>query len=232
MMIQIDELAQVQVVVPSYARAADIQRFLAQKSYWIVDKIKKSSLNSPSFDSSHPAVSPRKKFEDGEEFLFLGKRFPLKVSEDTQSSSMAVRLSFDGEKFESIIPSKLHRNERQTQIKERFLIWYQMQAKEILGGRVFHYARVMAVDPKDVAIRNHKRIWGSCNYRTQTIHLNWQIVMSPLDVLDYVVVHELCHLRVPNHSKKFWQSVANILPQYKQHRLWLKTHQRQMLLPS
>ena len=106
-----------------------------------------------------------------------------------------------------------------------------MQAKEILGSRIFHYARKMQVEPKSISIKDQKRIWGSCQYRKQSINLNWRIVMSPLDVLDYVIVHELSHLVVPDHSKRFWRKVEDILPNYKQSRQWLKQNQRSMLLP-
>ncbi len=231
MMIQIDNRAQVQVVVPLSARPTDIHRFLFQKAHWIITKIKELSAGAP-VGNFHLENSQRKTFADGQEFLFLGKKFPLSVQECPQSSKTAVSLFFDGLRFAAVVPPALSRNEREAQIKERFLVWYQLQAKEILGSRVFHYTRVMEVGPKEIAIRSHKRIWGSCNYRKQTIHLNWQIVMSPMDVLDYVVVHELCHLRVPNHSKAFWQSVEKFLPDYKQHRMWLKVNQQHMILPS
>lgn len=233
MLIQIDEHAQVQVVVPSSAHPTDIQRFLLQKSHWIIAKIKElTTRNFPLLENSNEIESRRKDFTDGQEFLFLGKKIPLRVQEDSRSFSTAVSLSFDGSKFQAAVPSLLTGIQREAQIKERFLIWYQYQAKEILAGRVFHYTRIMGVGPKEIAIKKHKRIWGSCNYHKQTIHLNWQIVMSPVDVLDYVIVHELCHLRVPNHSKAFWRSVEAILPDYKQRRLWLKVNQRQMILPT
>ncbi len=147
------------------------------------------------------------------------------------SHDSATRLSFDGARWQAAVPENLSGVRGQEQIKERFLLWYRMQAKEILGSRVFHYARVMGVSPKAISIKSQKRLWGSCNFRAQSIHLNWQIIMSPMEVLDYVVVHELCHLKVPNHSKLFWSSVAQVLPDYSKQRQWLKVNQREMRLP-
>ena len=170
------------------------------------------------------------KLEHGQEFLFLGKKLQLEIAEYSPRDFQSTELSFDGKGWRAAIPLTLSRQERERQLKERFFIWYRMQAKEILGGRIFHYARLMGVWPKEISIKTQKRLWGSCNFRKQKIHLNWQIVMSPPEVIDYVVVHELCHLTVPNHSQLFWHSVQKILPEYKSQRSWLRVNQKEMML--
>ena len=171
------------------------------------------------------------KLAHGQELLFLGKKLQLEIAEYSPRDFQSTELSFDGQRWRAAIPLGLSREERERQLKERFLIWYRRQAREILGGRIFHYARLLGVWPKKISIKTQKRLWGSCNFRKQKIHLNWQIVMSPLETIDYVVVHELCHLQVPNHSPLFWSSVQKILPDYKSQRSWLKVHQKEMLLP-
>lgn len=176
-------------------------------------------------------MNQNKVFEHGQEFLFLGKRLQLEIAQYSPRDFESTELSFDGKLWRAAVPSELSREERQNQLKERFSIWYRMQAKEILGSRVFHYGRLMGVWPKEISIKTQKRLWGSCNFRKQKIHLNWQIVMSPLEVIDYVIVHELCHLTVPNHSKFFWRSVQKILPDYQNQRSWLKINQKEMMLP-
>jgi hypothetical protein len=90
----------------------------------------------------------------------------------------------------------------------------------------------MGVEPKKIAVRTQKRLWGCCDYHTQTIHLNWQIILSPIRVIDYVVVHELCHLTVPNHSKRFWKKVEKIIPDFKRHKQWLAVNHIDMVLPD
>lgn len=173
----------------------------------------------------------KKVFEHGQKFLFLGKRLQLEIAEYSHRDFQSTKLSFDGTRWMATVPFALSCHERECHLKERFLGWYRRQAEEILGGRVFHYARLMGVWPKEIAIKTHKSLWGSCNFRKQKIHLNWQIVMSPTEVIDYVVVHELCHLTVPNHSKLFWHSVQQILPDYKSHRAWLRIHQKEITHP-
>ena len=140
-------------------------------------------------------------------------------------------MTFDGFKWVVRIPRHLSLAERQEDIKERLIQWYRLQAKEILGGRVFHFARIMKLGPQEIHVKTQKRLWGCCNYHKQTISLNWQIVMAPLAVVDYVVVHELCHLKIPNHSKQFWQKVEEVLADYQRHRSWLKINAEEMVLP-
>ena len=210
----------VRVVAPRFVSSETIQDFLHRKSRWIIRKLKALTL-SPS------GTLLEKSFKEGEEFLFLGNRFRLQVSgEDVRST----RLSFDGLKWSVIVPNKSSVEEAQRQIKERLLIWYQLQAKEILGQRVVHYSKILDLHPQEIIIKSQKTRWGSCDYRKRSIRLNWQIIMSPPEVMDYVIVHELCHLVIPNHSRAFWEKVAQIVPHYKIRRQWLNAHQNEMTM--
>ena len=151
----------------------------------------------------------------------MGKKYQLDV---LQNGSRSSRIVFDGNKWTVSLPNGLNPQECQARIKKELEKWYRLQAKEILGGRLFHYSRLMNAEPKRIVIKSQKRLWGSCNYRTQAIHLNWKIILSPLEVIDYVVVHELCHLFVPNHSKRFWTKVAKFIPDFKEQQKWLRTN--------
>jgi len=99
--------------------------------------------------------------------------------------------------------------------------WYQQRAATVLGERTRIYAAASGLQPQRILIRAQKARWGSCD-RHNTIRYNWQLVTLPLDLLDYVVVHELCHIAEKNHSKAFWQRVAAILPDYQQRRRQLR----------
>ncbi|OGX07260.1 MAG: hypothetical protein A2Z88_06205 [Omnitrophica WOR_2 bacterium GWA2_47_8] len=129
-----------------------------------------------------------------------------------QNSSGEKYYLFQGEKYPLDIP------------REELIKWYRKQALEIIGVRVFQLARTLGLVPEKVNIRTQKRIWGSCYHRTKTINLNWQLVMAPLEVMDYVIVHELCHLAHPDHSKRFWNKVKQYAPDYKLREKWLKEH--------
>lgn len=100
--------------------------------------------------------------------------------------------------------------------------WYAARAKQIIEARVERYCREMGETVGAVRIKNVKSRWGSCSSK-RNLNFNWRLVMAPMEVLDYVVVHELCHLREMNHSASFWALVRNVLPDYEARSEWLKT---------
>jgi predicted metal-dependent hydrolase len=99
--------------------------------------------------------------------------------------------------------------------------WYIARARELLNERVIFYSKELGVMPNKIAIRNQSRRWGSCSSKGN-INLNWKLVMAPPAILDYVVAHELCHLRHPNHRPEFWRLLATVMPDYGDRRKWLK----------
>ncbi|HEX7557121.1 MAG TPA: M48 family metallopeptidase, partial [Leptolinea sp.] len=88
-------------------------------------------------------------------------------------------------------------------------------------------AKQIGVQPASISIRSQRTRWGSCSTRG-TLSFNWRLIMAPPEVLDYVVVHELAHLKERNHSKKFWAVVALYCPHYLKYRAWLKQNQAAM----
>lgn len=97
-------------------------------------------------------------------------------------------------------------------------------ASKIIKERVAVHAGRMGLLPKKVGVKAHRRRWGSCSLRTGALYFNWRIVMAPLPVIDYIVVHELAHLEHPDHSRSFWSLVARFAPDHKAHRRWLREH--------
>lgn len=101
--------------------------------------------------------------------------------------------------------------------------WYIQQATALLYARTTVWSAKIGVHPQRITIRDQKTRWGSCSVRGN-INYNWRIIMAPPRVIDYLIVHELCHLIVPNHSAMFWTTVAAYLPDFKQHQAWLKSN--------
>ena len=95
--------------------------------------------------------------------------------------------------------------------------WYRREAGAWLAGRVEHYSSQLGVRPSRVAIRGQRSRWGSCSGKG-TVSLNWRLMMVPSALADYVVVHELCHLRHMNHSPQFWAMVGGVVPDYRERR--------------
>ena len=94
-------------------------------------------------------------------------------------------------------------------------------AAKLIADRAAHFAPVLGVTYKRITIRTQRTRWGSCSSKGN-LNFNRLLALVPPEVLDYVVVHELCHLKEMNHSPKFWALVESILPDYKQHKKWLK----------
>ena len=108
-------------------------------------------------------------------------------------------------------------------------VWYRQQAKRLLPARLHHFSRQLGMTPRKVAIRSQRTRWGSCSSRG-TISLNWRLLLLPTQLSNYVLVHELCHLRHLNHSPAYWRLVGSIMPDYQELDQGLSDYQRSLPL--
>ncbi len=104
---------------------------------------------------------------------------------------------------------------------------YREQARKIFEERAAFYLPLTGGHYNTISVRDQKSRWGSCSSRG-TLSFNYRLIFAPPVILDYVVVHELCHLTHMNHSKEFWDKVASVMPDYKIHRQWLKDHGQEL----
>lgn len=220
MEIRVTDELEVRVVAPRHTPEKEIRSFILEKARWI-------SLRMEEARQVRETLA-RRMYDPGCEFLFLGKKYPLRI---TQGLHRRARLDFDGSGWHALVPAGLDTDRRRAEIKDRLIAWYREQAGEVFGGRIFHFARRMNLEPNKIVVKSQKKLWGSCLCQEKAIHLNWQLIMTPLEVVDYVVVHELSHLLVPNHSARFWRIVRRVLPDYLSRQKWLKIHAVDMLLP-
>jgi predicted metal-dependent hydrolase len=155
-----------------------------------------------------PAKLPPKKYQEGEVFGFLGKQYTLKLVKSNQP-----KVELDGDvllvKTKTISP---------TSVKTTLKFWYQEQATKLFAERLDFYAEQLAPLrlPKysKLVIKNMKRRWGSCA-RDRVITLNPELIAAPLECVDYVIIHELCHLRELNHSPRYYKLLVQALPDWK-----------------
>ncbi len=108
-----------------------------------------------------------------------------------------------------------------TPSEKRLEAIYRKAAREYFPKRVSHYAHMLGVTYGKISIRDQKTRWGSCSSEGN-LSFNWRLILAPPDVLDYVVIHELCHRKEMNHSKEFWALVESLMPDYKECRIWLR----------
>jgi len=175
------------------------------------------------------------RFTSGEHFWYLGSSYPLQVTEGSQD-----RLEFFGGQFRlsgdfpsflppahgwEAVPGDKNplREDRywRGRAQALFVAWYRRQARQVLEERVALLARRGSFSYRQVKITSARTRWGSCS-RRGTLSFPWRLVMAPLPVIDYVVMHELVHTEVDGHGKSFWEHVQGLVPDFKQHLRWLK----------
>jgi predicted metal-dependent hydrolase len=145
--------------------------------------------------------------------LFMGSFLPMR----RLVARCREGIRFDGSSFEA----KLLPGSGKREVEVLYTKWLRKKAAELLLDKSIYYSKVLKVSPKSISIRNQKSRWGSAS-REGRVSFNCNLLKAPVEVIDYVVVHELCHLRVPNHSEKFWSLVASVLPDYRKCRKWLR----------
>jgi predicted metal-dependent hydrolase len=119
---------------------------------------------------------------------------------------------------------------REARIKQYLQEWYRPRALEHLSTKARRYSEQIGVSPAGISVRDFTARWGSC-HKNGSLVFNWNIIKAPHSIVDYVVIHELCHLLYPNHSKDFWRLVRRYDELHGDHREWLKTRGL-LLLPA
>ena len=159
---------------------------------------------------------------DYEKLVFNGDLGRI-VNCDPKTKELHVQ--FDQQKLVIMAPSKV----TTLQIRQALTRWYRRQAESLLKERVKQLAEQTGLRPNQIQIKSYKARWGSCNIKGD-IQLNWQLVQATQSINDYVIIHELCHLRQHNHSKAFWDLVGQFDPNFREHRSWLKHHGHQLVI--
>lgn len=206
------------VIISAHPRVevSQLQMIVLKRAGWIIEK--QNQLKN--------TLSQRikKKFVEGECFWYLGKEYPLSIKtlsiqKDDQFFPM---VNFLGNSFQVLLSTAtVSEKERASLIRSAFLRWYFARAEETILRRINIYKKEVIVNPLTIRIRQQKCCWGSCTGKN-ALHFNWRLVLSPIAVIDYVVVHELCHLRIKNHSPRFWSLVGSVIPDYQDQKTWLR----------
>lgn len=206
--IRVEEGA-VSIVVPTNTSGKKIDQLLVAKRQWIKEKIALQQELNP---------ASTKQYVSGEAFPYLGRNYRLKV----ETGSFAPVKLLNG-RLVATLPKG---DERPYMIRNALVRWYKRQAEQKLQEKVKRFAPIVGVEPAGVGIRTFKSRWGSCTARGK-LEFNWQIMTAPNRMVDYVVIHELCHLIRHDHSPEFWREMARVMPEYQQCREWLREHAAQ-----
>ena len=194
--LSINENAELIVRAPNQISNKRIEEFIIEKSKWINKNknLMQSRINEMNNSDSN--------------YLFLGNIYPLiKVYENPN------KIDFNGTEFITSI-------ENQDKFKASLKSWYKIKFKEIAIPRLNYFSDKYNLKINQVRFKNQKTLWGSCSSKNN-INLNYLLVMAPMIVIDYVIIHELVHTVHKNHSENFWNAVEAIMPDYKKAKKWL-----------
>lgn len=209
--IRVEEGA-VSVVVPVSISVEKIDQLLVSKRLWIKEKMALQRVLAPVTD---------KQFVSGEAFSYLGRNYRLKV---TQGPFVPVKL-LQGQ----LVVQTPEGSQQPHMIRNALVRWYKRQALQKMREKVKRYAPMVGVAPAGVTIKTFKSRWGSCTAKGE-LEFNWRIMLAPNRMVDYVVVHELCHLIYHDHSPDFWSEVLRVMPDYEDCRNWLKENSEKLAI--
>jgi predicted metal-dependent hydrolase len=211
---------QVEIVAPLQIPEHKLHTFVAAKQQWITKALNKMSASSPGQNSFIPA-----EYKSGAEMTYQGNLYPLMLK---ASKLKRVKIEFtDG--YTAHVPETMSPDDHNREIRQALIRWMKKQSKQLVEQMVEIHAAKKQLFPRSITIKTQKSRWGSCGIHND-ININWLLIMAPREVLEYVVVHELCHIKVKNHSSQFWSLVAEHLPDYQQRRQWLKKQGRSLML--
>ena len=210
------EIAKAQVVVraPHFVAKVDIEKFVREKSLWVQQKLVQQAQQLSSL--------PEYTFANGSSIPYLGE--PLELVVHTQPKADVVRY---GEKLLVILTSR-SRLPPEQQTKRLVSEWYQAQALKLLQSKTDAAAVRLGARHQGITLRATRSKWGHCTAQG-AIQYNWQILLAPEPIVDYLVAHEVSHLLHHNHSPAFWAVVASLCPNYKHCRAWLKANGMQLM---
>lgn len=210
--LQIRNEAEIIISAPYYTTAEEINRFVEEKQNWIHKIIQKNKE-----DSLKIRV---KEYNTGEHFLYLGQSYPMEVFFEPFEHAGVV---FWNNRF------YLNAQGDKDSKKHYFVSWYKKKADVFIRQRVDFFGRMLKLQPESIKITSAQSRWGSCSGDSH-LAFSFRLIMAPPDIIDYVIVHELTHIKEKNHAPQFWQRVAEVIPAYKKHRRWLKDNHHQFVL--
>ena len=192
---------------PKRMHERDIIAFIQSKENWLNNVLDKLPQD---------LVQQRTRLVSGAELFYQGMPLRLIITEGSRAPVTTHNGILE-------VPVANTRTPLEQRVRNKIIKWYKQQAMETCSQRASHFAPWMSVRrnrPRQITVRDYKRRWGSCDSNGK-LSFNWRIIQAPPCVLDYVVIHELAHLKEFNHSKAFWALVSQQMPDYKEHELWL-----------
>lgn len=242
--IKIDESGYVNVLAPMMIDNERIVDIVRRKGQWIIEKqdeIKKLTSNVIERHTS-----------EGDSFMYMGKEYPLHINFNKSRKLIKIELRKLNERdlVGYKVCDKIQRYEEkiikrenlekthivmytntldEEKLKSALEKWYRQKTYEIALEKIEKYKHNFKDTVKEIKVKEQKKRWASCTGDNRIL-FNWRCSMAKEEVIEYIVVHEMCHMDFKNHSKQFWNRVGEVLPSYKEYHDWLKKNGRNMTI--
>ena len=203
--IRVNEDGEVEVTAPIWVGRFFIDQFIEKQSAWINKRLQK------------PRVATKKYF-DGEMHSFFGEEYPLMIIK-TVNKTTKIKLSYGH--LEAHVYGGYDDTTIAANIKKSLSKWYLENGHKVITEKVNHFTSQLDVAYGRITLKKVTSIWGSCSHK-QNLNFNRKLILAPHPIVDYVVVHEVCHLIHKHHRRTFWELVEKLDPEYREHRYWLK----------
>ena len=209
MSISVEPPNNITVVAPVGTSEEEIKEVVKSKGAWIVQKL----FEFRNIESKRV----NREFVNGESFMYLGRNYSLQIHiDETLQNNSSVKL-FRG-KFHVYVKEK-----NDELIKAAMEAWYREKTEEQVKKRIKYYQKFFNKKPMDIKVKEQKKRWASCTSNNELL-FNWRCVMAKSIALDYIVVHEMCHMYYMNHSQEFWDLVSSVMADYEVRKEWLRDY--------
>lgn len=207
---QINIGGQLKLVAPWLCTTAQIRNFVLSHETWIHRQMGKAERQQ--------ALRPPFQYKNGDILYYFGEPLTLSLlPSDHKRPAVRVREN----RVEATLYHDISRKAGEATLRLAIEKFYRKKAEETIHDRLEHFNAHYGFRYHRVTLRDQKSRWGSCS-RAGNLNFNWRLIMAPIEVIDYVVIHELCHLKEMNHSSRFWALVREMAPDVKAPRKWLK----------
>jgi len=205
--------------IPSNKSINDAEKLIDDKIRWIIRKQKEYKERIPQIVKSS--------YLQGSTLPYLGKNYEIEILSDRNNQEDRIELQKD--KFVVMLSSKINsRYDDNNRIKSLYEDWLYDQAKEIFEEKIKYLSKIVDVNPKQIIIKNLKNRWGSAT-KEGVINLNFNLIKAPDNVIDYVIIHELCHFIIKKHSHHFWNLLKKYVADYKTKIEWLEINGKHLI---
>ena len=203
--IAVDAPGQVIVTSPEGRTDEEIIKVVARKAKWITQQLYKMK------DIRFQPVM--REFVNGEALLYMGRNYRLDLQLDPDIRKPVVTLTKG-------IFSIQTKSAEQDYLRPFMIDWYKRKCSHKIQKRVDYYAAKLGVQPKEIHVKEQKKRWASCTL-DNTLYFNWRCILAPSPILEYIIVHELCHMLEKSHSARFWALLRTVMPDYEARKKWL-----------